>query len=644
LPSIHLSLVGLGSAENHTMSIQPSFEDRTDFENANRGFIDAIKPCVIARTGGGVAWDNESYSFAYETERPETANPKLWRQLQLVAKQGLYRVTDGIYQARGFDISNMTIVEGERGVIVIDPLISSECAEAAIGLYFMHRPKRPITCVIYTHSHTDHFGGVLGVLPLAADNTVPIIAPDGFMEEAVGENIVAGNAMARRAVYMYGLRLEKGPRGNLGCGLGTYCSTGTSAIVPPNVHIVQTGQEMSVDGVRIIFQVTPGAEAPSEMNFYFPDHKALCLAENATHNFHNILTLRGALIRDARMWSRYIDEALALFVEDGEAVVAFASHHWPTWGRENIIKYLSEQRDLYAFVHDQTVRMMNDGLTGIEIAEAMVLPDSLQSLWHTQGFYGTVSHNVKAIYQRYMGWYDGNPAHLWEHPPVPSAQRYCKCMGGVAEVIRQAKQYENDGDLRFASTLLNHAVYAEPANENAKNALAQVFEKLGYGCENAPWRNIYLSGALELRAGLKMLSGPSLGAMSKLSVDHLLDWISVRVNGLRAQHECFTIDLQIKDLKKQYRLNLSNGVLTYRMSPADKKQANLAGLILFLTQKEAQGIFTDLGARDISNLEQSGDIRLLHKLLALVVPPKRSFPIVTPREQTLSPHNSGPKI
>lgn len=626
------------------MSVQPSFEDKADFEDANRGFIDAIKPCVIARAGGGVAWNNDSYDFVYETERPETANPKLWRQLQLVAKQGLYKVTDGIYQARGFDISNLTIVEGDRGVIVIDPLISSECAEAAMGLYFKHRPQRPVTCVIYTHSHADHFGGVLGVLPSAADNTVPIIAPDGFMEEAVGENIVAGNAMMRRAAYMYGARLEKGPRGNLGCGLGTYCSTGASSIVPPTVHIVETGQEMTVDGVRIIFQVTPGTEAPSEMNFYFPDHKALCLAENATHNFHNILTLRGALVRDARMWSRYIDEALALFVQDGEVIVAFASHHWPTWGRENIMKFLSAQRDLYAFVHDQTVRMMNDGLTGIEIAEAMVLPDSLQSLWHTQGFYGTVSHNVKAIYQRYMGWYDGNPAHLWEHPPVSSAQRYCECMGGVAEVIQKAKSYANDRDLRFASTLLNHAVYADPGNKNAKDALAEVYEKLGYGCENAVWRNIYLSGALELRAGLKTSPGAPLGVSSTLSVDHLLDWISVRVDGLRAQHECFTIELQIQDLKKQYRLNLSNGVLSYRISPADKKPVTPAGLTLSLTQKELQGIFTGRGLGDFPNLEQSGDISLLQKLLGLVVPAKRSFPIVTPREETLSPLKSGSKI
>jgi alkyl sulfatase BDS1-like metallo-beta-lactamase superfamily hydrolase len=498
--------------------------------------------------------------------------------------------------------------------------------------------------MIYTHSHADHFGGVLGVLPLAPKNTVPIIAPDGFMEAAVGENIVAGNAMARRAVYMYGLRLEKGPQGNLGCGLGTYCSTGTSTIIPPTTHIVKTGQELTVDGVRIIFQVTPGTEAPSEMNFYFPDQRALCLAENATHNFHNILTLRGALIRDARLWSRYIDEALAVFVEDGEADVAFASHHWPTWGCKNIIKYLSEQRDLYAFVHDQTVRMMNEGMTGTEIAEAMVLPDSLQSLWHTQGFYGSVSHNVKAIYQRYMGWYDGNPAHLWEHPPVQSAQRYCECMGGVAEVVMKAKRYENDGDLRFAVTLLNHAVYADPENKTAKDALAQVFTKLGYGSENATWRNIYLSGALELRSGLNHPSGPSLGASSHLSVDHLLDWISVRVDGLRAQHECFTIDLQIKDLKKQYRLNLSNGVLSYRISPADKQSLTQAGLTLLLTQLEAQSIFTGRGGKKISNLVQSGDLSLLEKLLRLVVPPTRTFPIVTPREQTRSPRNLEWKI
>ncbi len=382
----------------------PDFSDTTDFEDADRGFVDRLDPRTVTDGDGRVVWDMQEYSFL-NGDCPDTADPSLWRQSQLCAKDGLYEVTEGIYQLRGIDLSNMTIVEGETGILVIDPLISQETAAAALALYRKNRGDRPVTGMIYTHSHIDHFGGVVGVLPDGRGD-VPILAPEGFLEHAVAENVYAGTAMGRRATYMYGALLPKGPRGHVGAGLGTNVSSGVPGLIPPTVDITHTGQEETVDGIRIIFQVTPGTEAPAEMNFLFPDHRALCMAENATHNLHNLLTLRGALVRDPRAWSRYLDQAIEMF--DGGYDVAFASHHWPTWGRDRVVKYLSEQRDLYQYLHDQTLRMLNSGLTGLEIAENFPMPPALESAWHTRGYYGSVSHNVKAIYQRYMGWFDGN--------------------------------------------------------------------------------------------------------------------------------------------------------------------------------------------------------------------------------------------
>ena len=342
---------------------------------------------------------------------------------------------------------------------MIDPLISAETAAAALALYRQHRGDRPVTGVIYTHWHGDHFGGVRGVVT----GEVPILAPAGFLEHAVEENVYAGGAMNRRAVYMYGAELAKTPEGQIGAGLGMTTSTGTVSLIPPTVDITHTGQQETVDGVRIVFQLTPGTEAPAEMNFLFPERRALCMAENATHNLHNLLTLRGALVRDPRIWARYLNEAIVLFGD--RADVAFASHHWPTWGHEKVIRFLSEQRDLYAYLHDQTLRMLNQGYTGLEIAELIQLPPALERAWHARGYYGSVSHNVKAIYQRYMGWFDGNPASLWKHPPQEAARRYVDCLGGVDAMVAKARQYVDAGDLRFAAELLSHAVFAEPGHD-----------------------------------------------------------------------------------------------------------------------------------------------------------------------------------
>jgi alkyl sulfatase BDS1-like metallo-beta-lactamase superfamily hydrolase len=538
------------------------FEDRSDFENADRGFIAKLDPGTVKSRGGRVVWDIDSYAFL-SGDCPDTANPSLWRQGQLCARQGLYAVTDGIYQVRGLDLSNMTLVEGEQGVIVIDPLISAETAAAALDLYRAHRDDRPVTAVIYTHSHVDHFGGVQGVV---ADE-VPILAPAGFLEHAVSENVYAGNAMNRRAVYMYGAVLDRGPAGQIGAGLGLTNSTGSIGLIPPTIDITHTGQEETVDGVRISFQLTPGTEAPAEMNLLFTQQRALCMAENATHNLHNLLTLRGAQVRDPRIWSRYLTEAINLFAD--QADVAFASHHWPTWGRDQIVAFLSLQRDLYGYLHDQTLRLLNAGYTGIEIAEMIQLPPALEGAWHTRGYYGSVSHNVKAIYQRYLGWFDGHPASLWELPPVESARRYVDCIGGVDAVVAKAGNYLDDGDLRFAAQLLKHAVFADPDHKEAKDLLAQTFERLGHGAENGTWRNFYLMGATELRNGIGAAPVPDLGAgmAAALTVEQLFDSVAIRVNGPKAWSETMTIDWHFTDLGERYRMSLSNGVLVHYQDP-----------------------------------------------------------------------------
>ncbi|TYB50762.1 MBL fold metallo-hydrolase [Nonomuraea sp. PA05] len=596
------------------------FHDRADFDDAERGFVAALSPAVIEAADGKVVWDNDAYAFL-DGECPQTAHPSLWRQAQLCAKQGLFEVTDGIYQVRGLDLSNMTLVEGERGVIVIDPLVSTECAAAALRLYRDHRGDRPVTALIYTHSHADHFGGARGVTD---GENIPVIAPAGFLEHAVSENVYAGTAMNRRAMYMYGQRLPRSPEGQLGCGLGMGTSSGTVSLLPPTLDVTRTGQEESVDGVRIVFQLTPGTEAPAEMNFFFPDRRALCMAENATHNLHNVLTLRGALVRDTRVWSRYLTEAIALFA--GRADVAFASHHWPTWGRQAIVTFLAQQRDLYAYLHDQTLRMLNRGMTGPEIAEAMQLPPALEQAWHTHGYYGSVSHNVKAIYQRYLGWFDGNPAHLWEHPPVEQARRYVECLGGTSAVVALAERYLGEGDLRFAATLLNHAIFADEQDSRARRVLAEVYTRLGHGAENATWRNFFLTGAGELAggasAGATDTAPPDM--LAALTTEQLFDSLAIRVNGPEAWNERLVIDWRLTDPDEHHRTTLGNGVLIHEASPA----GDGADLTLRLTKQRLLGLLTGGGGAD--GLDHDGDLSVLGRLTSVLEEPVPDFAIVTP--------------
>ncbi|MEU9203473.1 alkyl sulfatase dimerization domain-containing protein [Streptomyces sp. NPDC048332] len=605
------------------------FDDTHDMDDARRGFMGTAPTSEISTADGSVIWDLDAYGFLAQ-DCPPTANPSLWRQSRLVADHGLFEVVEGIYQIRGFDLSNMTVVEGERGILVIDPLISSETAAAALALYRSHRGDRPVTAVLYTHSHVDHFGGVKGVLTEEeVAGGVPVIAPEGFLEHAVSENVYAGTAMARRAAYMYGAALPKGPQGQIGAGLGQTTSTGSVGLIPPTLDITRTGQTETVDGIRMVFQLTPGTEAPSELNIHFPDHAALCLAENATHNLHNLLTLRGAEVRDPRVWAMYLTEAVTLFGDSTD--VAFASHHWPVWGREKAQAFLAEQRDLYAYLHDQTLRMINQGMTPLEIAEAMDMPPALERAWHTHGYYGSVSHNTKAIYQRYMGWFDGNPAHLWEHPPVEAAKRYVDFMGGADEVVRRARDAFAEGDFRWVAQVVNHVVFADPTHAEALALQADALEQLGYGSENGTWRNFYLTGALELRRG--PVGSPTTTAsadlLRALSLDQLFDALSIRVDGPRSWDADISVRWNVTG-GEPVTLRLRNGVLTHIAGTGPAVSS--PDVEVALDEAALRAVL--LGSLPPSELPEratiTGDAAKITELLGHLSPPDPDFTIVTP--------------
>ena len=608
----------------HTLPLH----DTRDFDDADRGFIAALSPCVIKAADGRVVWDNDAYSFLGGSA-PASVHPSLWRQSTLAAKQGLYEVVPGIYQVRGFDLSNITFVEGDTGMIVIDPLVSTEVAAAALDLYRTHRGgDRPVVAVIYTHSHVDHFGGVLGVTSQADvdSGAVAVLAPEGFVEHAVQENVYAGPAMTRRATYMYGTLLARGPQDQVGCGLGQATSTGEVALIVPTLDIRTTGETHTIDGVEIEFQMAPGTEAPAEMHFYFPRFRALCMAENATHNLHNLLTLRGALVRDPHAWSGYLTEAIDTFA--GRADVVFASHHWPTWGRERIVEFMSLQRDMYSYLHDQTLRLLNQGYTGVEIAEMFQMPPALEQAWHTYGYYGSVSHNVKAVYQRYMGWFDGNPARLWPHPPEALAPRYVEAMGGIDRVVEIASAAFDSGDYRWAATLLDHAVFTDSGHAAARRLYSDTLEQLGYGAENATWRNFFMSGATELREGNFGTAGSvtSMSLLNQLTPEQIFDSLAIRVNGPRSWDLDIALDISFADLGANYRLALRNGVLVYRKIPANSVTATVTIKLdsKFRLLLVATGDFTSPG------LEMSGDQTALQSFLGVLDSPDTSFDIVTP--------------
>ncbi len=584
------------------------FNDRQDFEDAQRGLIAQPKELTIRDASGKVVWDMATYQGFIDIDKaaPDTVNPSLWRMAQLNMQYGLFKVTDKIYQVRGYDLSNMTFIEGKTGWIVFDPLLSVETAKAALELVNEHLGKRPIVAVVYSHSHADHFGGTRGIINEqdVKDGKVRLIAPPDFAEHAVSENIVAGNAMSRRAVYMYGALLPRGPQGGVSAGLGQTISSGQISMIHPTETITSTGQALDVDGVKMVFQLTPGSEAPTEMNTYFPQFKALWMAENVTRQMHNIYTLRGAEVRDALQWSHFIEQSRQLYGADAE--VEFQSHHWPTWGKERINRFLGKQRDLYKYVHDQTVRLMNEGYNSEEIADAIKLPPELDQEWFNRGYYGTLKHNARAVYQRYMGWYDANPSNLDNLPPVPAARKYVEYMGGEAELLRKARADFDKGEYRWVAEALKHAVFAEPDNTAAKHLLADTYEQLGYQAEAGPWRSVYLQGAYELRNGVPQGGGMKTASpdmIRAMSPEMLFDYLAVRLNGPAAAGKDISLNLNFTDLDKHYNLRVQNGVLNYRDTPASDADASM-------TLSMSTLLDVQMGQGTLEQKIKAGDVKL----------------------------------
>ncbi len=555
-------------AANTAVLNELDFRDTGDFDDAARGFMGTIPDALVTQANGNVVWGMQDYQFLQSEQAAPTVNPSLWRQARLNMHHGLFKVVDGIYQVRGLDLANITFIEGEKGIIIIDPLTVEESAKASLALYRQHRGNRPVVAVIYSHSHRDHYGGVRGVIDEAdvKAGKVAVIAPSGFMEEAVSEAVLAGVPMRRRAAFQFGSTLAKGVTGQVDAGLGKTTALGTWSVIEPTQLISDAEHHQVIDGVHIVFQLTPGTEAPAEMNFYFPELKALNLAENACHTMHNLCPLRGAKTRDSLAWSRYIDEAIDKYGANTEVV--FAQHHWPIWGTQRAIEFMQGQRDLYRFLHDQTLRLMSHGLTPREISEQLLLPNSLSRKWHARGYYGAVAHNVAAIYAHYMGPYEGNPALLHRLTPVDAAKKYVAYMGGEQAVLALAQQDYARGEFRWVAELANHLVFANSQCAEARQLGANALEQMGYQAESATWRNSFILGAQELRHGvanpLASRNGISIEMLSVLPVPRLLDALAIRVDGLKVQDLELRLDWQMVGEEGCHRITVSNGAMSHQ--------------------------------------------------------------------------------
>ena len=607
-------------AANEALGSQLDFENKSCFDDASRGFVGSIPNARITTEDGRVVWDVSAYRFLEEESPPDSVNPSLWRQARLNDHHGLFQVTEGIYQVRGFDIANMTIIEGKTGVLIIDPLMNTETAKAAIDLYRVHRGDRSVHTVIYSHSHPDHYGGVEGVITpeQALNGEINVIAPDGFLEAALSETILAGVPMRRRAMFQFGPALPPDPCGHVDSGLGKRVGRGTTSLIAPNWLITQDLETHVIDGVEVVFQLTPETEAPAEMNFFFPATGVLNLSENGCHTMHNLCPIRGAQTRDALAWSKYLDDALDRFIDKTEVVIA--QHHWPTWGQDRVRQFVTEQRDMYRYLHDQTLRLMSHGLTPHEIAEEVAMPLSLETAWHARPYYGALAHNVRSIYVHYMGPYDGNPVNLDPLAPVPAGKKYVEYMGGADAVMDKAKQDYEAGDYRWVTQVLHHLVFAQPENEPARVLAADAMEQLGYQAECATWRNAYLQGAKELRVGAPKpppggvgLISPKVVAMMPLEM--FLDFLAVRVNGPKADGQVLHIDWEMLDSKESRRITLNHGAMThFEGSHGDNAGAKITINRIHLNKVIMSGK-PFLECFDDEMLPHTGDGEVVRKLL-----------------------------
>ena len=629
--SAHTGASEFTIASNKTFADNLDLDNQQDFKDARRGMIaEAPNTALISKSGVQV-WDAGAYDFI-QGEAPDTVNPSLWRQAKLNNIRGLFKVDEGIYQLRGFDLAITGLIKGDAGWILVDPLTTMETTEAAMAFAEQHLGDIKLTGVIFTHSHIDHFGGVLSLInsQQAADNNVPIIAPAGFMEESTSENIIAGPAMTRRGVYMFGNSLPRSAEGHVDAGLGKQVIYGSTSILQPTLVIDQPEMALSIDGVEFEFYNMPGSEAPAELTFYLPEHKAFCGAEVLSHVMHNVLTLRGAKVRDALLWSDYIGQSIDRL---DQVEVFFNSHHWPTWGHDRIITQMEQQQDMYKFTHDQTVRLANLGYTPSEIAERLKLPKSLAGNFHLRGYYGTLSHNSKAVYQHYFGWYQGNPAQLNPLPPEQSSVRYVEFMGGAEAILHKASESMQRGEYRWVAEVLNHLVFAQPDNDAALQMLAYAYRQLGYQAESGPWRDIYLSGALELQSeSREQFYDPGLARafVQQVPLMQFMKALSVRLDAEKAEAELLVINMLFTDQQQNFVLTVRNSVLHYQQLPA----ANNADASIALTKN----LFVDLllgqvGIQQLlttDELQVDGSVLKLLKFFSLLGESNDNFNIVTP--------------
>ncbi|MBG6289342.1 alkyl/aryl-sulfatase [Pseudomonas nitroreducens] len=614
------------------------FSDRADFDRVEKGLIKRPDNLVIKNDDGSVAWQLGDYDFIKAAKDLGSVNPSLMRQAQLNLSYGLFKVTDGIYQVRGYDLANTTFIEGKTGWIVIDTLTTPATSKAAYALVSQELGQKPIRAIIYSHAHVDHFGGVKGLVSQEQvdKGEVQIIAPKGFMEAAIKENVMAGNAMIRRATYQYGTVLPKGPQGQVDMAIGKGVAHGPLSIIAPTKLIDGELQDLEIDGVPFTFQNTPGTESPAEMNVWLPQQKALLMAENVTATLHNLYTLRGAETRDPLGWSKYINEALHRFGDKAE--VMFAVHNWPRWGHEDIVRTLEKQRDMYGYLNDQTLHLANNGVTINQIHERLKVPPELANEWFNRGYHGSVSHNVRAVVNKYLGYYDSNPATLNPLAPEDSAKKYVEFMGGADHLLQMAKASFDKGEYRWVVEVVNKLVFADPTNQAARNLQADALEQLGYQAENAGWRNSYLVAAQELRNGvprnLPSLRVSNPDALAAMDTGLLFDYLGVRMNAQKAEGEDFSINLVLPDKNEQYLLELKNS----HLNNIKGVQSENAGQTVTIDRADLNRLML----KEVSpvrlvfegKLKSSGNPLLLAKLFGLLDDFNFWFDIVTPPEKS----------